>query len=198
MPKTSRIRRLARPLPIALTLAVLTAALLGPAETLAQTHRTTCPSAGAHTRDKRARRACAPSSHKPKTHHAVKRDAGKGRSKARPARKSGRSRTSGFTPARCEDGSVPALAADGSFSCEEGSEPHCEDGATPTRATGGKTLVCAPASEPQAPAGAETECEELEEGEAEEASACPAGASSGSGSGSGEQSCQASDCEAEA
>ncbi len=73
-------------------------------------------------------------------------------------------------------------AADGAFSCEEGSEPECEDGATPTLSSTGASLVCMSSPDPQAGYG-EAEC--TQEGEAEgacsAAPSCAAQASEGSG-----------------
>jgi hypothetical protein len=55
------------------------------------------------------------------------------------------------TPAICEDESAPLQVGDGSYSCEDGSEPECEDGSSPTLSSA-STLVCVapPATEPPA------------------------------------------------
>jgi hypothetical protein len=55
------------------------------------------------------------------------------------------------TPAICEDESTPLLLGDGSYPCEDGSEPECEDGSSPTLSSA-STLVCVapPATEPPA------------------------------------------------
>ncbi len=152
-------RRLARVLALALSLGAIAAALTGASQTLAQTHRQTCSASGAHAaRVKRHAGTCA--THKGKPHHADKRRGkhthakgkGKGKGSHQPA------------TARCEDGSAPALADEGSFSCEDGSEPECEDGATPTPASDGRSLVCPPSSEREA-GSSEAECEENEEEE---------------------------------
>jgi hypothetical protein len=61
--------------------------------------------------------------------------------------------------AACEDGSAPVRAADGSFSCDDESQPVCEDGSTPTLSSDGSTLLCA--GEPSQSSGvAEAVCED--------------------------------------
>ena len=50
---------------------------------------------------------------------------------------------SGSTEATCEDGSAPVRASDGSFFCDDESQPVCEDGSTPVVSSSGLTLVCA-------------------------------------------------------
>ena len=42
----------------------------------------------------------------------------------------------------CEDGSVPIRAHDGSFSCDDGSEPGCENGSEPILSGDRSALVC--------------------------------------------------------
>ena len=49
-------------------------------------------------------------------------------------------------PALCEDETAP-VAASGSFSCLDGSEPTCEDGATPVLSVHRSALVCPAADE---------------------------------------------------
>jgi hypothetical protein len=49
---------------------------------------------------------------------------------------------SGLPPARCEDGSVPALTGEAFFSCQDGSEPQCEPGAGAVPSSDGSALVC--------------------------------------------------------
>jgi hypothetical protein len=44
--------------------------------------------------------------------------------------------------AACEDGSTPSQGSDGSFSCDDESEPTCENGSEPTLSSNGSTLVC--------------------------------------------------------
>lgn len=44
----------------------------------------------------------------------------------------------------CEDESAPVRAGDGSYSCDDGSEPLCQDGAMPTFSNNGSTLICKP------------------------------------------------------
>ncbi len=171
-------RRLALAITLALTLGVFLVALLGPAQTLAQTHKPACPTS-AHAK-KRGARACTQPSHKVK---AQARHAAKHHAKRTPKTSSKKtSKTSApaaaAVAAECEDGSAP-VRAEGSFSCADGSEPQCEDGATPTPSHNGRSLVCPVAAEDEANAG-EAECEE-------EALGCTPGSSSGSG----EQACEA-------
>ncbi len=159
---------------LAVSLSAIVAALLGPAQTLAQTHRPACQSS-AHAR-KRTAHTCTQPSHKVKAQarHAAKRHAkrtvrkkSKGGAHAAPA-----------VAAQCEDGSAPVRAADGSFSCDDGSEPGCEGGATPASSRNGKSLLCPVAAEGEAGASeTEAECEE------EETPGCTPGAS--------EQACEA-------
>jgi hypothetical protein len=182
MSANHRIRRLARPLALAISLGALALALLGPSQTLAQTHRTSCSST--HAKAKHTSHSCPQPSHKTKTRPAAKRHVKRSHTNTKGG--SHGSKAKGFTPALCEDGSTPVLGAE-RFSCEDGSEPLCEDGATPTRSSNGKSLVCAAASEPEAPGG-ELECEGRE---VEEGSGCTVGAEAG------EQLCEASACEAE-
>jgi hypothetical protein len=134
---------------LALALSAFVAALLGPAQTLAQAHKASCPSV--HAKAKHGAHACTQPSHKPKRHakHASKR---KTRKKKHPA-------SQATVPAYCEDGSAPLRAGDGSFSCDDGSEPECEDGAAPKASRNGKSLVCLVATEDEAGAS-EAECEE--------------------------------------
>jgi hypothetical protein len=176
------IRGLARPLLLALSLLALAVALAGPSETFAQTHRTSCSSS--HAKGRRATRTCPQASHKTATRPAAKRRV-KRHAKARSRHGAHGSKAKSFVPAVCEDGSPPVLGAEGSFSCQDGSEPLCEDGATPARSGNGESLVCAMASEPEA-TGGEAECEEPE---AEEGSSCSVEAQAG------EQACEASLCE---
>jgi len=166
--------RLALALTLTATLSVLGTALLGPAQTLAQTRRAAC-STGAHAKSRHAgAHACAQSSHKLK--------AGKRHGKHSSTKKTSRTGSPGSqaVAALCQDGSAPVRGGDGSFSCADGSEPTCEDGATPTSTRNGKSLLCPAASEGE-PASVETECEEESLGCATETS-----------SGSGEQACEAS------
>jgi hypothetical protein len=46
------------------------------------------------------------------------------------------------TAARCEDGVAPILLGDGSFACEDGSEPTCEGTAQATPSSDGSAFVC--------------------------------------------------------
>ncbi len=160
-------RRLALPLALALSLGTFAAALLGPAQTLAQTqaHRAACSAAparstsGAHAKAKRTAHGCTQTSRKGKGRAQTHRVNGR-RVKLNTKRTSRTDSTpaaSAAAPARCEDGATPVRAADGTFSCVDGSEPECEGGATPTASHGGSLLLCPVAAEVEA--GANEECE---------------------------------------
>jgi hypothetical protein len=124
---------------------------------LAATHRTaharkaSCTSASA--RVKRPAGECPPSKHKGKgkAHHASRghhaRRSGKHTGAATPASPS-------HVPAVCEDASAPVRGADGSFSCEDGSEPACRDGSDPAPSSKGAAPLC------PVPAKVESGCED--------------------------------------
>jgi hypothetical protein len=141
-------RRFASTVTFAVFLAVLVAALLGPSQTLAQTHKIAC----SHARAKRRTHVCTQLSRKGKTRHASrhpgKHSLAQGPSETVPA----------LTAASCEDGSAPARESNGSFSCADGSEPECENGATPARSGNGKSLLCPVIGEDESES--EAECEE--------------------------------------
>jgi hypothetical protein len=149
LPTIPSTRRLARTLTLVVFLAVLVAALLGPAQTLAHTRRPSC----SHPGTKHGARACGQSSHKGKKRHSKKH-----RAKHTLANVPGETAPA-VEPASCEDGSAPVQEANGSFSCSDGSEPECEDGANPTRSHNGKSLLCPVIAEPESESG-EGECEE--------------------------------------
>jgi len=130
-------------------LAVLVAALLGPAQTLAQTRKLSC----SHAKSKHGARACVQTSRKGKARHSSKH-----RRKHTPTTTPGAAAPA-VEPASCEDGSAPVKEANGSFSCADGSEPECEDGASPTLAHNDKSLLCPVIAEPESESG-EAECEE--------------------------------------
>ena len=153
MPISSSTRRLASALALAAALGVLLAALLGPAQTLAQTRKLVCSSSTAHTKARRGAHACVQPSHRRKAHHARRHHA-----KHAPGTASAEAVATAL-PAACEDGSAPVPSAGGSFSCGDGSEPECEDGSTPVRSADGKSLLCPLATEEASEAG-EAECEE--------------------------------------
>jgi hypothetical protein len=161
---------------LALSLSVFVLALFGPAQTLAQTHKAAC-STSAHAK-KRSAHACTQPSHRAKaqTRHASKHHA---KHTSKKTGKGGTSASQATVPAQCEDGSAPVRAADGSFSCDDGSEPECEDGATPTASRNGNRLLCSAPAESEA-GSSEAECEE-------EGLGCTT-----TGSGPGEQACTAS------
>ena len=158
MPIHTSTRRLTSTLTLLACAIGLVAALLGPAQTLAQTRRAVgCPSARAHAKTRRGTRACERPSHKGKAHGR------KHRSKHALAKAPQQGIPASLPSAYCEDGSPPARASGGSFSCADGSEPECEDGAEPTRSSNGRSLVCAifeGEGEEESESG-ESECEEV-------------------------------------
>ncbi len=146
-----RIRRLTLALTVALALVALVTALIGPAETLAQTHKAACSSSAAHAKKaKSTTHPCA--THKGKS---------KSTSKTKHAKK--RHKRGGVLPripASCEDGSTPVLS-EGSFRCSDGSEPQCVDGGAPAASRNGKMLLCPAVAGSEGGSG-EAECEEEE------------------------------------
>jgi hypothetical protein len=188
LPSSPLTRRLTSTLTLAISTIVLLAALLGPAQTLAQTRKLTCSGAAAHPRSKHTSHACpARPSHKRKARHAS------GRHGKHPLGNGDAGTTIALVPATCEDGSTPVQVSGGSLSCSDGSVPACEDGSTPTRSAKGAGLLCAVPIEGGSEAG-EGECEE-------ELEAACAGEPP---SGTGEQTCTTSSssstsfvCEAE-
>jgi hypothetical protein len=171
-----RAHRLTLAVTLVLLLGAFVTALLGPAQTLAQTSKAACSSSAPHV--KQAKRAA----HQCTTHKGTGHGAGKHRhAKKRHKRSSGPA-----IPASCENGTQP-VPSGGGFSCEDGSEPQCVDGATPKTSRDGKLLFCPAATEGQ-PGSGGVECEE------EELECAASG-------GAGEQACEASSsattCEAE-
>jgi hypothetical protein len=170
---------------VSLALALLALALTAPSQTLAHARKPAC-SAARHSKGKpRKEHGCAPSSHRGRRKgHSTNRHAkhtiarrGAGATQAAPA---------ASTPASCEDGGAPVRAANGSFSCLDGSDPECEDGSTPSRSGNGISLVCLVSAEAGSESG-ESECEEgpaglCEAGDDLSASEHPCQASSGDGS----------------
>lgn len=180
----SHLRALARLAQWALVLALLALALLAPARSLAQARRESCPATpragAAHAR---AARACRKGSPRPAKREAAKRRAAHARAQSHAGKARVRAKPPAMTPARCEDESLPVRAADGSFTCADGSEPACEDGATPAPSKNSTSLLCAVSSTSEA-SGGEDECPA--EGEAE--GACEA--APGCEGQSGEASCE--------
>jgi hypothetical protein len=178
------IRRLAPVLGLALALCALAAALLGAPATLAQTHKRACPASGSHHAKAHAPHGCRQPSHGSRTKSAARRAHRHKSRRVHRTRTGGRSgaRLRNAPAARCEDGSAPVRAQDGSFSCEDGSQPECPSGATPMPSSSRHTLVCVTSGEEGESSGEEAlECEEAEEdqscvpGEAEAAEpGCPA------------------------
>jgi hypothetical protein len=153
-PLTSRprARRLTLALTIALSLGALVIALIGPAETLAQTHKSACSGSAAHAKKAKS------TTHPCPTHKSKVKSTTKAKHTKKKHHKSG-----GLLlriPASCEDGNAPVLS-EGSFHCSDGSEPQCVDGATPTASRNGKMLLCPAVAGSEGSSG-EAECEEEE------------------------------------
>lgn len=152
-------------LTVALALAAFAAALLAPAQTLAHAHRSRCPHA--HATSKCGAPACKQSSRKRKGHHTGKcatRRASAPRAGApldarSRAKKRHSSPSQPLAEAQCANSSPPVSSGEGSFTCEDGSEPQCEDGAIPTPRS--SLLVCPVIFEEESSSG-EAECEEEE------------------------------------
>jgi len=166
--------RLTTALTLALALLALGVTLLGPAQTLAQT-RKACSKPTSQSKTKHAAGACTKSSRRSKkTRHSSRRH------KHTSAKKTSQTSApaASVLPARCEGGQTPVHAANGTFSCSDGSEPECEDGATPTASRKGTSLVCPVSTE------AESESSSTDAACEEEELACSASA--------GEQPCETS------
>jgi hypothetical protein len=137
-------RRLTIVLPLALALAALATLLWRPAPTLGQGARAACASPTTASG-----RACAARKHrahvrsKAKRHHtrhAVAKN--KKKAKHKPAATAPPAPASTQPQASCEDAGAPVRAADGSYSCVDGSEPACADGSEPKVSSGHPALVC--------------------------------------------------------
>jgi hypothetical protein len=150
LPISTYTRRLA----LAVTaLALLAAALLGPSQTLALTHKASCSASSARVAAKHGAHACVRAGRKHKHRHASRHAGAKALAGApAPAASS--------PAATCADGSAPVRAGNGSFACDDGSEPECESGATPTRSGNGKRLLCPSLNGDETEPGEEAECEE--------------------------------------
>ncbi len=98
-----------------------------------------------------------------------------------------------LSPATCEDESTPTRSPEGSYACDDGSEPSCEDGSTPVRLSATSAPMCrlAPGQDPSE--GQQAECESEpgqcttvewaceDEGEAAASQNCEAGGEDTSG-----------------
>jgi hypothetical protein len=150
-----RARRITLALTIALSLGALVIALIGPAETLAQTHKSACSGSAAHAKKPKSATHPCPSHKSEGKGHGTS-------TKAKHAKKK-HHKSGGLPlriPASCEDGNAPVLS-EGSFHCSDGSEPQCVDGATPTASRNGKMLLCPAVGGSEGSSG-EAECEEEE------------------------------------
>jgi hypothetical protein len=140
-------RRPAIVLAVALAVAALVLLLSRPPATLGQGVRAGCASSTAQPT--RGLRACATRGHKTharpkaKKHH-LKRTAAKKKAKSRSASPSA---PHAQPPATCEDATTPVRGSDGSYSCEDGSEPECASGPEPTPSSGFE-LLCPAESDP--------------------------------------------------
>ena len=149
-----------RPRPAIAWLAILLALLLAAALSAAASARSSHGHRASCTTTRHARRAVRHCSR----HHAHK-VAHKPKKQAKPAAPAPK-----LTPASCEDGSAPVRSADGSYTCQDGSEPACEDGSEPIRpATSSAPLCRVPREEAECTleaggdCGIELACEDAEE-----------------------------------
>jgi hypothetical protein len=90
-------------------------------------------------------------------HRTAARDGGRATEKTGAERGAEAYPPAAVTPALCEDGTDPIGAPDGSFSCDDGSEPTCEAGLTAVSSSEGSGLVCEVA---QGPESSEPSCED--------------------------------------
>jgi hypothetical protein len=154
--KPPQARRLTLALSIALSLGALIVALIGPAETLAQTHKSACSSSAHGKKAKSTTHPCP-------SHKTTTKGKGAGHSTAKAKHTKKRRKSGGVLlriPASCEDGNAP-VQSEGSFHCSDGSEPQCVDGATPATSRNGKMLLCPAVAGSEGDSG-EAECEEDE------------------------------------
>lgn len=157
-------RRLAIVLSAALAVAALALLLSRPPATLGQSARAGCSSSSVHP--KRRVRACATRGHKmharskAKKHH-IKHTVARKKAKSRSA---GPSAARAQPPATCEDAAVPIHGSDGSYSCQDGSEPECASGAEPTPSSDLRFLCRAESDPATTPAICEDESTPLQVG----------------------------------
>ena len=170
-----------------LSTVAVAALLVLPGQAMARTQKTVC-TASSKAHSGRGAHACTQSRRAPgslqkgrtharskvKGHHAKHatakaRHAGKGtpagdarrpdQKKPTPKDKAKTPPATRTTPATCEDGGAPFREEDGSFACEDESEPGCEDGSAPVPSSDGSTLLCSvDSSGPSAPS--EAVCED--------------------------------------
>jgi len=162
LPAILSLRRPATAVALVLSLFVLAAALFGASQTFAQTHRAACSASRARTA--KTRRSAAACTTRKRKHRRKRHRAGKHHRRHTKGAATGGASGSQPTSARCEDGSTPTASGEGSFTCENGSQPECEDGATPRPSGNGKTLIC-PAVKAHEAGEVEAECEDNEEEE---------------------------------
>jgi hypothetical protein len=138
-------RRVTIALPLALVAAALALLLFGPAVALGQAARADCASSSGHgarvVRACRARRHGTHARSKGRKHHA-KHAVGKRKKKSKHNSSERTPAASTSPPATCEDASAPIPGGDGSYSCEDGSEPACASGVEPVRSSDGSKLLC--------------------------------------------------------
>ena len=146
MTPTLPSRRPKATLAAALCLAAATLLLVLCSQATARAHGATCPSSSVHRVTRGAspcgrsgRRSRVRAHARAKRHHAKHKIRKAKRSKRRTAKPPA---VTGRVGAVCEDGTAPILAADGSLSCQDGSEPTCEDGAGAVPSGDGSALVC--------------------------------------------------------
>jgi hypothetical protein len=158
MPRTLPVRHLAGT--FAVSLVLLLALLAAPVQTLAQTHtarRASCSTrAGAHAKSASGRASCLAHRRKAAVPHTAKRHTAKHmHSKAHKPTKAAAPR---LAPASCEDETTPVRQSNGSFACDDGSEPACEDESSPIRSGHALACVIPPGTSPS-PSPGEAPCE---------------------------------------
>lgn len=113
-----------------------------------RTHNSACKAA-VHVHASHASHACAKRSHakhRRHPHKAVKSQSRRHHTQSSKGKSGGGSAAhqAETTPAVCENGSTPSTSGQGTFACDDGSEPVCENGSEPASTSGGSKLVCAP------------------------------------------------------
>ncbi len=132
----------------ALLACVLAILICSPAATLAKAAHHGCASAGRHSSG--ASHACAShrrsnaAHHKRKRHHAGHRSIDRKNVTSRPV--SAVSHALAEEAASCEDGAIPTRAADGAYTCADGSAPECQNGSEPILDARLAQLLCPAAS----------------------------------------------------
>jgi hypothetical protein len=131
--------------PLAVTFLLLALTMLlarpdsSPASAASICSSTAAAHAKQHVRACPARHGTARAHAKAKGHHA-KHNHSKKKKKAKP--ETAHTPAPVLRPATCEDGTAPKPAAEGEYTCGDGSEPVCANGAEPTAKHSGARLLC--------------------------------------------------------